>query len=529
MNQDNSSALEKLRHVVAALQHTACFSHPVTRFATIETHISIILLTGDFAYKFKKPVNLGFVDFTSLDKRRYFCEEELRLNRRLAPELYLEVVTVGGDADAPQLHGEPAIEYCVKMRQFPFAAELEQAMQAGSVTQRDFIKLAQAVARFHEDAAIATADLPYGSAETLRRQCLDNFRMIGGGIPGLNLTEQLQALKQWTEGELNRTEAEVEQRRGRGRVRECHGDMHVTNMIWRDDRIQVFDCIEFNATFRWIDVMSEIAFLLMDLDMRNRPDLGSAFLNAYLEAGGDYGGLDLLRLFLVYRSLVRAKVARLRAGQDSADETTGRRFTQHIQLAKKYIEQGGSSGLIITRGLSGSGKTMITEDLIPLTGAIRVRSDIERKRLAGLAATESSHSRLGEDLYDKSHTARTYERLADRARCILNAGLPAIIDATFLKVEQRQSFQLLARELGVPFRILDCQAPAEILRNRIIKRRETEQDASEADIAVLERQLDAVENLTAGEEEYAVSLDTQQPVDGQKLARTLGLPLLHSN
>lgn len=519
--------MAKLRHIVTALQQPASFEHSVTQFETIETHISIVLLTGDFAYKFKKPVNLGFVDFTSLDKRRHFCEEELRLNRRSAPDLYLKVVAVGGDADAPQLNAGPAIEYCVKMRQFPRSAELDRVMQAGDLDQRDFVKLAQSVARFHEDAEIATADMPHGSADTVRRQCLDNFATIGRGVPGLNLAVELYALRQWSESELNRTKSRIEQRRLGGRVRECHGDMHVTNMIWLDDRIQVFDCIEFNAEFRWIDVMSEIAFLLMDLDMRARPDLACTFLNAYLEASGDYSGLDLMRLFRVYRSLVRAKIACLRAGQDSADNTARRRFEQHVRLAKQYIDRSGSSGLIITHGLSGSGKTTITENLIPLTGAIRVRSDIERKRLAGLAASESSHNRVSEDLYDKSHTERTYERLEDCARFIINADLPAIIDATFLKVEQRQHFQLLAQELGVPFRILDCQAPTEILRNRIIKRSQTGHDASEADLAVLKCQLSTAETLTAREEEYLVSLDTQSLTDGQMLAGALGLPLLH--
>lgn len=527
MSQDSISELKKLRQVIAGLQHPACFNHPVAKFETIETHISIVLLTGAFAYKFKKPLNLGFVDFTSLAKRRHFCEEELRLNRRLAPELYLEVLAVGGDVDCPRLKAEPAMEYCVKMCQFPLAAELEQVMQAGRIDPRSFIILAETIAKFHEDAKVASVDLPYGAAETIRRECLDNFAMIGGGIPELNLGNELLALKQWTEAELDRTQAHIEQRRRDGRVRECHGDMHVTNMIWRDERIQVFDCIEFNAEFRWIDVMSEIAFLLMDLTRRGRPDLAAVFRSAYLEAAGDYRGLDLLDLFCVYRSLVRAKIAYLRALQERADNAARRRFAQHVRLAEHYTARNGAAALIITHGLSGSGKTKITEALIPLTGAIRVRSDIERKRLAGLEANANSHSCLGGGLYGEAETERTYQRLADCARFIINAGLPAIIDAAFLKVEQRRYFRLLAKELGVPFRILCCQAPTELLRQRIIKRRQTGGNASEADINVLESQLLAAEPLTAGEEQCRVLRGTLEPADVQALAGALGLPLLH--
>lgn len=525
MNGDILSPLETLRYIVSALQNPACFDHPVSRFETIETHISLVLLTGSFAYKFKKPVNLGFVDFTTLAKRRHYCEEELRLNRRLAPELYLDVIAVGGDMQEPRFHVDPAFEYCVKMRQFPRSAELEQVMRAGAIDREDFVRLAQSVARFHAEAETAPAALSYGSAAMIRRQCLDNFRMIGKGIKGLDLAQELSELRQWTEAELERTSPQIEERRHEGFVRACHGDMHVTNMIRLDGRIMIFDCIEFNDEFRWIDVMSEIAFLLMDLDMRRHPDLGALFLSAYLEAGGDYGGLDLLRLFRVYRSLVRAKIAFLQTGQNSADEQARKRFSGHVRLARRYIDKQGSAPLVITQGLSGSGKTTITESLIPLTGAIRVRSDVERKRLAGLTPTASSHSGINEDLYGKFHTDRTYERLLTCARFIIKAGLPAVIDAAFLAVEQRQRFLLLARELDIPFKILACQASGEVLRERVTKRCQTGGDASEADHFVLENQFGKLEAFTKEEKDHVVAVDTGQRVNGPALAKALGLPL----
>ena len=521
MNQQQ--ALTQLRQLIEALQDERLFEHRVQRFEVIETHISIVLLTGDYAYKFKKPVDFGFVDFTTLDKRRYYCEEELRLNRRLAPQIYLQVVAVGGSVDNPVFDGSLAIEYAVGMRQFPQSAELEHALAADVVGQQDFAALARDIAAFHANAAAAGPASLFGTTEAVQRQCLDNFETMGGGLESPDLAAELQSLRQWTAAEIDHCRDVLSQRHDNGYVRECHGDMHVTNMIWLDDRIQVFDCIEFNDAFRWIDTMSEIAFLLMDLDMRDRADLAHVFLNAYLEAGGDYAGLALLRLFRVYRSLVRAKIAYLRAGQDNQDTSLPQRFASHVRLACDYMQAGQSPCLIITRGFSGSGKTTITAGLIPLTGAVRVRSDVERKRLEGLSADGRSHSGIGQGLYDASHTEQTYERLADCAQSVIRAGLPVIVDATFLQAEQRRRFHELADSLNVPYRILECQAPTEVLRERVASRAQAGRDASEADIEVLERQLATAEDLSADEQPHAIELDTLATTTHDDLAARLGL------
>ncbi|MEX2515632.1 MAG: AAA family ATPase, partial [Gammaproteobacteria bacterium] len=471
---------EQLGRLVAALQKPGCFEHTVKHFEIIETHISIVLLTGEYAYKFKKPVDFGFVDFTTLQKRKHYCEEELRLNSRLAPEIYLQVASITGSIDMPRLDSGPAIEYCVKMRQFPHSAELHNALAQNKVDQSAFRELGTAIACFHEHAEAADQSNDYGSFDQVRNQCLENFSSMADGLPGLPVADDLSMLKTWTGQQLSEQQELIESRRKNGRVRECHGDMHVTNLIWLQDTIQVFDCIEFNPELRWIDCMSEIAFLLMDLDMRQQADKAHVFLDAYLEYGGDYSGLPLLPLFYVYRSLVRAKIAFLQARQDSHKTDTGLldRIGKHIQLARSSIEISAPASIIITTGLSGSGKTTITEPLIPATGALRVRSDVERKRLAGLNATDRSHSKIGQGLYAAGHTQETYQHLRDCARAVISAKHPVIIDATFLKLSQRRMFQELATELNVPYRILDCQAPESILRERIDQRRG---DASEAD------------------------------------------------
>ncbi len=517
----------RLKQIVNALQQADCFSHAVQRFEVIETHISILLLTGDYAYKFKKPVDLGFVDFTSLDKRHHYCNEEIRLNRRLAPELYLDVIPIGGSVDAPVPNETPAIEYCVQMRQFPRSAELENALADGRVEAQAFRQLATTVGAFHDRAdAVAAAD-NYGRFDQVRQQCLDNFEALNEPLAELDLSAELESLESWSKTQLEQQRDTIEARRDAGRVRECHGDMHVTNMIWLDGSIQVFDCIEFNPELRWIDVQSEIAFLLMDLDMRGQHASARTFLNAYLEAGGDYAGLRLLPLFQVYRSLVRAKIACLRLRDDGGDAALVQRIHDHVQLARRYsgqdMDQSSRPPLVITHGLSGSGKTTITDALIPLADALRVRSDIERKRLQGLAANARTDSGIGQGLYDPASTARTYARLADCARAIIASGRPAIVDATFLQREQRQQFQALAAELNVPFRILDCRAPAAVLRERVQARAEQGSDASEADLAVLERQLASRQPFSESETAHVVALDTCARLDAAALGQRLEL------
>lgn len=518
MTPTPTAADSPLHHLVAALQTPAAFPHPVTGFRVVETHISLVLLTGPFAYKFKKAVDFGFVNFSTLARRRACCEAELRLNRRLSPELYTAVLAIGGDADHPRFGAEPVLEYCVQMRQFPAAAELDQALARGEVDRAAFESLAEDVAEFHRHAEAAASDSPLGSAALVGRDCLENLE----DLKSAGFEADRVALADWTRAALARLAPLIRQRHDRGRVRECHGDMHLTNMVWLDGRIRLFDCIEFNPELAWIDVISDIAFLIMDLDHRGRPDLGRCFLNRYLEAGGDYGGVPLLRLFLVYRSLVRAKVAVLQAGQGGAGAAAAlTRAARHVALARRYSEPAAAPPLVITCGLSGSGKTTLTDLLIPHADFIRLRSDVERRRLHGRAAREPSHSGLGTGLYGAAQTARTYDHLLAVAETLLRAGHPVLVDATFLRRDQRAPFQALAQRLNVPFRILDCEAPAAVLRARVAARAQTGADASEADLAVLERQLAQREAPGPADRAVAMTIDTSVPLAPAQLSRKL--------
>jgi len=512
--------------LIKALCTPAAYPHPVQAIDLLETHISRVILTGPFAYKIKKPVDLQFLDFTTLEKRRHYCHEELRLNRRLAPQLYLDVVPITGSPDAPVLGGSgPVIEYALKMRQFPQEALLDRLLVRDAVTPAHIDALARQVAAFHAQAAVADAAVPFGTPERVHQPVEENFRQIGERIQAAEDRAVLERLRVWTEHEYEVRLPDLARRKEQGFIRECHGDMHAGNMVLLDDEITVFDCIEFNENLRWIDVMCEVAFVVMDLTDRGRADLAYRFLNAYVEATGDYDGLRVLRYYLVYRALVRAKVAIIRMTQDDLDAQsaaeTRERYRNYTRLAERYTAPPAPL-LMITCGLSGSGKTTVTQALLEHLGAIRLRSDVVRKALFGLAPEARSGSGVASGLYTRDAGERTYARLAELARTILSAGYPVILDATFLKRAQRDDMRQVAADLGVPFRILHVHAPDEVLRARVARREREARDPSEANLAVLEAQIKNLEPLAPEEQSSVIAIDANAPLEMARLAEALG-------
>ncbi|HBE92068.1 MAG TPA: aminoglycoside phosphotransferase, partial [Gammaproteobacteria bacterium] len=327
------------------------------------------------------------------------------------------------------------------------------------------------------------------------------------------LLQRLEMIETWSQHEFSAIRTLLEQRKQHGFIRECHGDLHLGNVVLLDGEIVPFDCIEFNDNLRWIDVMSEVAFLVMDIDDHDRSDLAWRLLNAYLEKTGDYEGLSVLRFYLVYRAIVRAKVAALRLSQTGLDDSETaaihRELENYFSIAERCIRSR-HPAMIIMHGLSGSGKTTISQQLIERLSAIRVRSDVERKRLHGLTPDESSESNLDEGIYDEQSTQHTYGRLAELAESTCNAGYPVIVDATFLRADQREWFRCLAEEMAVPFRILVCHTSHSILRERISEREALGQDASEAPVAVLERQLETHDSLSDEELTRSYTINTTE-------------------
>ena len=474
----------------------------------VETHISYVLLDGTHAFKVKKAVDLEFLDFTTLERRRFYCQEELRLNRQLAPSIYLDVVPIAGTLDTPVLEGAGSpLEFAVKMRQFDQDGLLSRVLARDELTSARVDEIAAEDASFHARTNRAGDDVTFGNPEHVVGPARQNFSQMLEVLRDPTDLVTLERLHAWTDEEAERCLDAFQSRKRDGFVRECHGDLHLGNIALIDGKVTLFDCIEFNPSMRWIDVMSDVAFLVMDLRDRKRPDLAARLLNAYFEQTGDYAGLAVLRFYVAYRALVRAKIAILRLAQTVGNGERQRlidEYRGYLALATAAAGQHVDAArerpsLIITHGVAGSGKTTRAQAVVDSIGAIRIRSDVERKRLAGRQALARTASATGEGLYTAERDRQTYERLAALARTVLAAGYTAVVDAAFLQRWQRDLLRDVAIGLKLPFRIADCSAPGPVLRDRVAKRREHGRDASEATIDVLEYQLAHADPLSSEE------------------------------
>jgi hypothetical protein len=470
-----------------------------------------VLLSGGHAIKIKKPVNLGFVDFTTLESRRRSCEEELRLGRRTAPDLYEAAVPVTGTPEAPELDGQGTpIEWAVRMRRFPQAALLDRLAKAHALGNDLVDALAGSVAAFHAQLPRAPSSSPFGTPEEVRAEAEGNFTGIREHAGALLDPARLDALHEWTVREGDRLESHFARRHAGGCVRECHGDLHLGNVVLLEGWPVPFDAIEFSEKLRWIDVMNEVAFTAMDLDAHGLPRHARRFVDAYLSCTGDYGGLAAIRYYHAYRALVRAKVAAIRheqaAGDDIARAKAAKDFERHVALAEGVLAPR-RPALVAMHGLAGSGKSTFSQELLEQLGAVRIRSDVERRRVHGLAADARTASPPGGGLYDREANDRTEARLLEAARQVLEAGGIAIVDATGILLASRLAMRDLARDHGVPFVLACCSTPDRLLRERVQARQRAGDDASEAGPAVLERQIAALEPLTADELDCAVIVD----------------------
>ncbi len=500
--------------LIAGLLEPRAYPHPVGQVAHIETHISHVLLAGDYAYKLKKPLDLGFVDFSTLERRRFCCAEELRLNRRLAPDLYLDVLPVTGTPQAPRMGTDasegPVLEYAVRMHRFPQEALLDRNPLDPDLVDR----LAERIAAFHGEIPAAPPDSPYGTPSAVLAPMIENLRQVRQRAEKPERLGQIERLEAWTRRRWADLTPILEARREEGRVRECHGDMHRGNIALVGGELLIFDALEFNPALRWIDTASELAFVLMDLEEAREVTAARRLLNHYLELGGDYGALQVLDFYKVYRALVRAKVLAIRLGQEdlSPAEVSGNReeCARYLALAESYT-RGRRPRLLIACGLSGSGKSRLARRLREALPIIHVRSDVERKRLFGLAADARTTGAPGSGIYFPQATEWTYERLYRLAALVLASGYDVLVDATFLSRARRGAFRRLAEARGAGFAILVLDAPIDVLRRRVIRRLADGCDASEASLAVLEHQRTSCECLDQAEQALAFKIDSTDP------------------
>jgi len=520
VKQSTTAAAQLVRNLI---EH-GDFGHATTTVEIVETHISWVLLTGEYAYKIKKPVDLGFLNFSTLALRHKYCLLELELNRRFAPDLYLDVVAIGGRPERPVIDATPALEWAVRMQQFPADARLDRQIEQGYVSCDDMHDFGETLAGLHDRSPALQARDARDPVNVLAGLIEDNFTVLRTHCTESEMGERLSRLAAWCAQELTRLAATIRARQEAGRVRECHGDLHLENLILLNDRITPFDCIEFDAALRTIDVSNEVAFLLMDTLRIERQDLGFSFLNRYLEVSGDYRGTAMLPFYCVYRCLVRAKITVLRqvqfndAGSKGADNTD---LTRYIDLAERLVHPTHQPCLIICRGLSGSGKTHLSSQLLSALPAIRIRSDIVRKQLHDIGELESSESGLGEGLYDAQITAQTYATLAQYSAVALTAGYDVIVDATCLRHADRAALRSVANHCAARVALLDCTADDQVLIERINSRHKTGRDASEANLRVLDWQRANLESLSADEQRQTLTVDTGQNQEIGEIARQL--------
>jgi uncharacterized protein len=501
--------------LVAGLLRAEAYPHPVSEpIRLAETHISWVLLTGEFAYKIKKPLRLSFLDYSTLERRQTLCNEEVRLNRRHAPDLYLGVSTIRGNASTPRVDGTgPVLEYAVRMRQFAASDELVALLDCDAVTAPDLAALGEGVANLHMSAAPASPGATFGWPDVVQRITFDNFAELRRLPEAVTWHDVLQRLEERLSSLHAARSSLMRQRREQHWVRECHGDLHCGNIVRWQGRLTPFDGIEFDPGLRFIDVVNDIAFLAMDLAERGRDDLRLATLQAWLETLGDFAGLPLLQYYETYRALVRAKVAALRALQVEVDAPSRlaalAECSRYLAWAAGRIRER-APVLVITCGLSGSGKTWLARQLREPLRALHVRSDVERKRLAGLAPEADSRSPPDAGIYTRDYTTRTYDRLHECAAAALLGGESIIVDAAFLRGEERLRFLALAESVHATAALVHCRAPPDTLRERVAARSATGGDASEAGLDVLRRQPSWWEDFSDRERARLIEVDTTQ-------------------
>jgi hypothetical protein len=488
------------------------FPHPVSAPQIRETHISWVVLTGAFAYKIKKPVKFDFIDASTLERRLHHCNEELRLNRRLAPDLYLDVVPIAR-VDGRVRVGDgsgPVIEYAVRMKQFDTEQELSALLQRTDVSPNEIKMLGELLASFHLQASAAAPDPEQPNTEQMYESVANNLNQLHAHVQQLEQAANLQRLTDWTRDRARSLESSFRYREQCGYIRECHGDLHSGNIVRWQGRLIPFDCIDFDPHLRWIDVISDIAFLAMDLVSRGRADLAAAVLSGYLEVTGDYEGLQLLPFYAVYRALVRAKVDAITAAQAPARAAEFHdRLRRRMQTAIHWTHVP-RPVLILMHGPSGSGKSWLSERLIDALPALRVRSDLERKRLAGSSTATPAANAPNAGIYVPEMSHRTYARLLECAESCLQTGFHTLVDAAFLDRADRELFHGLAVRLRIPLVIVSCRADPTTLAARIQARAESGTDPSDADRRVLETQLRHLTPLDAEEQHAAIAVDTRE-------------------
>jgi uncharacterized protein len=510
---------DNIAPLIAAMQQPEFYPHDVAKaIELVQTHGACVFLTGKYAYKIKKSVNYGFLDYSTLAKRKYFLETELRLNQQIAPGLYLQVMAISKQDNRLILGGvENIIEYTLKMHQFPQENLFSNLLQAGKLSGDRLRELGKIVAQFHQQTETNEYISSFGTVEKIQAALEENYRQSQQYIGVVQTKEQFAATKAYSDAFFAERENLLLARVQQQKIKDCHGDLHLNNICLWQDQIQLFDRIEFNESFRFVDTMYDVAFTVMDLEARNEPDFANVFLNSYLENTGDWEGLLVLPLYLSRQAYVRAKVNSFllddpQVGAEekkSAQQLAHNYYRQAYQFTQKFT-QAKPGKLILMSGLSGSGKSTVASALARKIGAIQIRADAVRKHLAGIPLDQPGTDAI----YTASMSQKTYDRLLELGVRLAQAGYAVILDAKYDRLAWRQPVIAQAQEQNIPLQIFHCTAPLTVLRDRLNQR---QGDISDAGVALINSQRLQAESFTPAEQAYVTTVDTTQADWQEKL------------
>ena len=505
--------MAKLPAMVRGLLRPAAYPEPTTRVSLEQTQMSFVFLTDGYAYKVKKPVDLGYLDYTTLEKRLHFCHKEMELNRRLCADAYLDVVKITHRNNSFAIGGEgEAIEYAVRMRRLPQKRMMDALLEKNGVTDEMVSRLAEKIATFHRQADTNKEISAFGGIETIIQNTEENFSQTDKYIGRTISRWQLERIMEYTRRFIAQNKPLFAGRVKEGRIRDCHGDLHTAHICF-EDGICVYDCIEFNDRFRYGDVAAEVAFLAMDLDHHGRADLSRIFVDKYIGFSRDEGLKKLLPFYKCYRAYIRGKVACFKL-DDPYIHPDERRQTQqtaagYFDLACAYVKS--KPSLFITVGLVGSGKSTLAQALAKRMGLAVISSDVTRKRLAAIPRTEHRFEEFDSGIYSPEFSRKTYDTMFAQAREILSDGGSVVLEASFIKAEERQKASDIAAETGAQFFTLECNLDKELTRQRLSRRLE-EETASDGRWEIYQLQQKLLDSVSEIPFQKRVIIDTSQPI-----------------